>query len=139
MDIIQKLGGRKFILTLVVIVALIIISVVAPAALTNELIIGLLGAIATFSGSNAVLTAIEMKNTKAPDTVMQQTQPVKEAVSEGLDKESVEEPPITFDTVTFLHTRIDDLNNRLVGIENSLKGIVEVVKQHNDIITKAKK
>lgn len=135
MDIIQKLGGRKFILTLVVIVALIIISVVAPAALTNELIIGLLGAIATFSGSNAVLTAIEMKNTKAPDVVMQQIQPV----SEALDKENIEDPPITFDTVTFLHTRIDDLNNRLVGIENSLKGIVEVVKQHNDIITKAKK
>ncbi len=58
MTFIDKLGGRKFVLSFVTLAALVLMAVLAPASLTTQAITAILGVVAVFSGSNTVLSAL---------------------------------------------------------------------------------
>ena len=110
-DIFQKLGGRKFLLTLAAIASIITIAIKSPTALTTELIVGILGAIATYSGSNAFLTGLGMKSSTKKEESNQIGSGIEPAVDS--DKEQ----------------RLYYLEQRMDQNEATTKEIIEIIKQ----------
>ncbi len=53
----EQLGGRKFLLSLIVIASGIATAILSPKGLTTELTALLLGVLGVFSGANAVVTS----------------------------------------------------------------------------------
>jgi hypothetical protein len=96
--IFDKLGGRKFILSIGTMIALVTIAIMSPASLTTELIVGLLGVIATYSGSNAFLSNAFSKITNKEKMVQEQPalieipqeQPVSQVESNSVPREELE-------------------------------------------------
>lgn len=112
-DVFQKLGGRKFLLTLAAMAAIITIAIKSPTALTTELIVGILGAIATYSGSNAFLTGLGMKaSAKKEESTETVINPVENMVVDS-DKEQ----------------RLYYLEQRMDQNEATTKEIIEIIKQ----------
>lgn len=116
-DIFQKLGGRKFLLTLAAMAAIITIAIKSPTALTTELIVGILGAIATYSGSNAFLTGLGMKASakkeESIETVINPPERINTESSADSDKEQ----------------RLYYLEQRMDQNEATTKEIIEIIKQ----------
>lgn len=64
-NVFDKLGGRKFILAVLGLVALVLLAVFKPGSISAELITGILGLAAMFNASNTVTT---VKGLNAPTT-----------------------------------------------------------------------
>lgn len=116
-NIFEKLGGRKFILAVLVAIAIVAIAVYSPASLTTEVVVGLLGVIAAYSGSNAVLTGLAMRQGQSGGNVadIPQQEPMTEAPLE--DKEGLNA------------IKINELETRLSQNEKTISEIIEVLKQ----------
>ena len=82
---IETLGGRKFILSIFAMIALITLSALKPGALTVELITGMLGIIAAFNVANVVLTP------KGPVELPTTTPPLEPTLTAPLYDDSVAE------------------------------------------------
>lgn len=111
-SIIQKIGGRKFLLSLIVLIAIIAIALAAPTALSTELILGLLGVIATYSGSNSVITALALKKAPAP-------------AAEVIDVPAEKEQQSGSD----LEARISNLEQRMAQNEATTAEVVDILKK----------
>ena len=64
-NVFDKLGGRKFILAVLGLVALVLLAVFKPGSISAELITGILGLAAMFNASNTV-TTVKGLNTPPP-------------------------------------------------------------------------
>jgi len=64
-NVFDKLGGRKFILAVLGLVALVLLAVFKPGSISAELITGILGLAAMFNASNTV-TTVKGLNTTPP-------------------------------------------------------------------------
>lgn len=113
-DIFQKLGGRKFLVTIAAMAAIVVIAIMRPTALTTELIVGLLGGIATYSGSNAFLTSFAMRGTKQVASDNQPEEPQTLTISKQQDEHT---------------TILIDLQQRMSQNEETTKQIIEIIKQ----------
>lgn len=112
----EKLGGRKFLVTAAVLISLITVAIVQPTALTTELVVGLLGVIATYSGSNAFLTSFAMKH--AEQNIPATSAPI------------VENNDVAVENNTPDHVAaITDLQQRMSQNEATTAEIVEIIKQ----------
>ena len=112
----DKIGGRKFVMSVLAMVSLIIIASLNPASLTTELVAGIIGVLATFSGSNAFLTNVAARYSgKAPEA-QQEQQESPEAAG-----------PAQIDT-----SRIDALEQRVAVNENNTQEIINVLKMQQD-------
>lgn len=117
--IFDKLGGRKFLLSLVILIAIIALSLSGHPPST-ETIVGLLGVLATYSGSNSFLTAFVSKN-GAPT-------PAQAAVEEPEEEEEGEMAPAP--------EAPSDLEQRLNLIEQTQQSIIQVLKNQGELILK---
>jgi len=114
--IFDKLGGRKFLLSLVILIAIIALSLSGHPPST-ETVVGLLGVLATYSGSNSFLTAFVTKNNGTPAVA------VEEPGEPELQTEATPEAP-------------SDLEQRLNLIEQTQQSIIQVLKNQGELILK---
>jgi hypothetical protein len=70
----DKLGGRKFVLGVLSLLALVVLATVKPTAITPELITGILGILGLFNATNAA-TSIKAMATQKPSEPTQATAP----------------------------------------------------------------
>lgn len=129
--IFDKIGGRKFILSILTMGALVTIAIMSPTSMSTELIVGLLGVIATYSGSNSFLTAAftKLQSSKASSQISEQSVE-SEQVAESSTKvaetaESIYIPRSELEPV------LNALNERTTYLETTLSQVVEIVKQQN--------
>ena len=107
--IIRRFTSTKFILAILVLGVLTAVAIASPQALSAELVTGLLGVIATYSGSNAVLSVLSMKKQVAQE---QAAQPVVEP-----------EPD------TLMRDNVLDLQARMEQAESQIAQLIEIIKQ----------
>lgn len=122
-DVFQRFGGRKFLLSLIGMVALIIMASLNPMNLTTEVIVGVLGVIATYSGSNSMLTAIMAKrgvtNTETAAASSQiQTQPEMQSQVEIQAPQQI------------------PLESRVVALEEAMNSFIEILKVQNETLNR---
>lgn len=115
----DKLGGRKFLLSLVILIAIIALSLSGHPPST-ETIVGLLGVLATYSGSNSFLTAFVSKN-GAPQPLVEQESPPQPTPPPPPE---APEPPAS------------DIEQRLNLIEQTQQSIIQVLKNQGELILK---
>lgn len=119
-DVLQRVGGRKFVLALILVVAIVALASLAPTALTTEVVVGLLGVLATFSGSNAFLSRLAIG--KAPKAVAA----VEEQPQEPTDMpEAVGQDSVAQDT----EMRLTSLEQRVSQNESNTSQIIEILKE----------
>jgi hypothetical protein len=119
-NIFEKLGGRKFILSVLVAGAIVAVAVLSPASLTTEVVVGLLGVIAAYSGSNAVLSGLAMRQNKSGGNVADI--PQEPAAQPVVD--AVEAQPETLARDNYM-----DLELRVAQSERTIAEIIEIIKQ----------
>lgn len=126
----DKLGGRKFILACIIMLAIVSIAILSPVKLTSEMIVGLLGVLATYSGSNAFLTNAFTKQAQPPalDPQPSAAEPQQQSQNETLVEKPTIDPQI-YDELIALQKRVDHL-------EVSMGQIIEIVKQQNLALSK---
>lgn len=117
-NIFEKLGGRKFLITVAVLVALITVAIVQPTALSTELVVGLLGVIATYSGSNAFLTSFAMRHPQQPTEAPTESTAIAEPMPIGQIIQT-----------TDYSAEIADLQARVAQNEKTTSEIIEIIKQ----------
>ncbi len=111
--LLRRFTSTKFILAILVLGVLTAVAIASPSALSTELVTGLLGVIATYSGSNAVLSALSMKKDKAAEVAMTEAaQPVVEP-----------EPD------TLMRDNVADLQIRMTQAESQIAQLIEIIKQ----------
>lgn len=118
----EIIGGRKFILSLISMLILAALAFLKPDALTAELVGGILGVIAVFSGANSVLTAVSGKSNSNPPT---QTSPPQLSMETAKQEERVSIPSQD-ESVQF--------ESKLGIIQNQIDAIVSVLKHQGEII-----
>lgn len=151
-DVFQRFGGRKFLLSLIGMVALIIMASLNPMNLTTEVIVGVLGVIATYSGSNSMLTAIMAKKGSQEATASYQSKekPVPQSgeevfqASAGYPVEA--NSPVSIvnaNTILQLENKISELNKEILelqyrasNLENAVNSLMEIVKTQNELINR---
>lgn len=106
--LLRRFTSTKFVLAILVLTVLIVVALANPQALSTELVTGLLGVIATYSGSNAVLSALSMKKSPSQEA----TEPVAQAEPDTLDRDN-----------------ILDLQNRMTQAESQIAQLIEIIKQ----------
>lgn len=115
-NVLDKIGGRKFVMSVLAMVSLVIIASLNPASLTTELVAGIIGVLATFSGSNAFLTNVAARYSgKAPEA--QQESPEIAGPAE----------PAQVDT-----SRVEALEQRVAANEGTAQEIINVLKMQQD-------
>jgi type IV secretory pathway TrbL component len=114
-NIFEKLGGRKFILSILVASAIVAVAVLAPASLTTEVVVGLLGVIAAYSGSNAMLTGLAMRQNKISGTDSAET--------------SAQAPQVEAEPETLMRDNVADLQARMEQAESQIAQLIEIIKQ----------
>lgn len=122
-DVFQRFGGRKFLLSLIGMVALIIMASLNPMNLTTEVIVGVLGVIATYSGSNSMLTAIMAKKGSqeaAANAAASQIQTQPEVQSQPEIQTSQPNP----------------LESRVVALEEAMNSFIEILKVQNETLNR---
>lgn len=119
-NVFEKLGGRKFILAVLVAIAIVAIAVYSPASLTTEVVVGLLGVIAAYSGSNAVLTGLAMRQGQSGANVadIPQQEP---GIAENM--------PVIPAQNAEIELKLNELETRLSQNEKTISEIIEVLKQ----------
>lgn len=117
----DKIGGRKFVMSVLAMVSLIIIASLNPASLTTELVAGIIGVLATFSGSNAFLTNVAARYSgKAPEA--QQGGPAEPVI----DLETMRGETAAVDN------RVEALEQRVAVNETNTQEIINVLKMQQD-------
>lgn len=109
--LIRRFTSTKFILAILVLGVLTAVALASPQALSAELVTGLLGVIATYSGSNAVLSALSMKK------------------SNGQQAEAAPTPVVQGEPDTLDRDNILDLQNRMTQAESQIAQLIEIIKQ----------
>ena len=107
-----KFLSTKFILALLSMGVLTAVAIKAPASLTTELIVGILGVVSTYSGSNAVLSALALK---------------KPAAVEAVAQEIV--PNVPDQATLTLAQELTNLEQRVSQNEKTTAEIIEILKQ----------
>jgi hypothetical protein len=120
-NVFEKLGGRKFILSILIAIAIVAVAVLAPASLTTEVVVGLLGVIAAYSGSNAVLTGLAMRQNKNGG-IMAETEV---ALTEVQATQTAIEP----EPETLMRDNVADLQIRMAQAESQIAQLIEIIKQ----------
>lgn len=111
-SIVRRFTSTKFIISVIVLLSLVIIAIAQPTALSTELVVGLLGVIATYSGSNAFLTSFAMKQ---PVTIAENSPAITAPVADNSQVDHSAE--------------ILDLQTRLAQNEKTTAEIIEIIKQ----------
>lgn len=110
--IIRRFTSTKFILAILVLGVLTAVAIASPSALSTELVTGLLGVIATYSGSNAVLSALSMRK----QSVQEQSVDAPQA--------AVEQEPDTL-----MRDNVADLQLRMTQAETQIAQLIDIIKQ----------
>lgn len=114
-NIFEKLGGRKFILAILVAVAIVAIALHSPTSLTTEVVVGLLGVIASYSGSNAVLTGLAMRQGQSGANVADISQAENMPVIPAQNEE--------------IEIKLNELEGRVSQNEKTTSEIIDILKQ----------
>lgn len=122
-DAFQILGGRKFVLSLIAMSALLILASMNPMAVTTEVVVGMLGIIATFSGSNSLVTAIMSRGSTTPPTVTPPPPPMMDIPAAG----SAELPPIVSN---------QDIEKRVQDLEQAMNSCIDILKAQNETLNR---
>lgn len=119
--IFDKLGGRKFLLSLVILIAIIALGLSGHPPST-ETVVGLLGVLATYSGSNSFLTAFVSKSQGASLVTAPEVE--------------VEEPQIEVSEVPPSPAIASEIEQRINLIEQTQQSIIQVLKNQGELILK---
>lgn len=117
-DVFQNFGGRKFLLALIGLAALLIMASLNPAAATTEVIVGILGILATYSGSNSLLTAIMSKGQNSssdPNQTQAALQPTPIETEDSQNK---------------------TIEQRVQALEDAMNSFIEILKVQNDTLNR---
>ena len=106
----RRFTSTKFVLAILVLGVLTAVALASPQALSTELVTGLLGVIATYSGSNAVLSALSMKKQEATET----TQAA---------------PQVETEPDTLMRDNVADLQVRMEQAESQIAQLIDIIKQ----------
>lgn len=120
-NIFEKLGGRKFILAVLVAIAIVAIAIYSPASLTTEVVVGLLGVIAAYSGSNAVLTGLAMRQGQGGGNVADIPQQPTATIAENM--------PVIPEQNAEIEIKLNELESRVSQNERTTSEIIEILKQ----------
>jgi hypothetical protein len=120
-NVFEKLGGRKFILSILIAIAIVAVAVLAPASLTTEVVVGLLGVIAAYSGSNAVLTGLAMRQNKNGGNMAE--------TEVALTEVQATQPAIEPEPETLMRDNVADLQIRMAQAESQIAQLIEIIKQ----------
>lgn len=139
----EKLGGRKFLISILGLAALVIMASNNPASVTTEVVIGMLGIIASFSGSNALLTVVSQKlNLSAPVGPEQpENQPAPVPPAPVSAPTSLEASPLlqtsaSVDMDNKLGQDMQELFARVSNLEESMKSFIEILKTQQEVINR---
>lgn len=110
--LLRRFTSTKFILAILVLGVLTAVALANPQALSTELVTGLLGVIATYSGSNAVLSALSMKKAASHEGVSPAAEPVMQPEPATIDRDN-----------------ILDLQNRMTQAETQIAQLIDIIKQ----------
>lgn len=110
---IDNIGGRKFTLSLLSLIGIVAVAVTKPEALTTESVIGILGVVAAYSGSNSFITAFAQRGKQ-----LAAAPPVEPS-------QAVSEPVVD-----------PGLEERVSNLETTQAQIIEAVKQQTGIIAR---
>lgn len=141
----NRLGGRKFLLAILAMGAIVIMAATNPMAVTTEVVVGILGVLAAFSGSNAVLTMAANK--------LGNNQPAQQAVEAapvgvGLPSYEISLPPpgalaqtaelqsAVTNPVPVMPGVVSELENRVNNLEAMVNQLIEIVKQQNGVLNR---
>lgn len=124
----DAIGGRKFILAVLTMAALVAVGVLAPTALTAELVVGLLGVIGAYSGSNAVLSALSLKKSSGGQ--------IEAAPQEGLSEEMLAMAKADIEQkMSEIETKVAEISQAKTEQEQTIAQVIEILKQQNSAIT----
>lgn len=138
----EKLGGRKFVMSFLGLAALVIMASNNPASVTSEVVIGMLGIIASFSGSNALLTVVSQKlNLSAPvgpEQPENQPAPVPTPASSptSLEASPLLQTSASVDIDNKLGQDMQELFARVSNLEESMKSFIEILKTQQEVINR---
>lgn len=85
-SLIERVGGRKFLISIIGIILFSAIAVLKPEALTETLMYGVLGIVGAFSTSNAALTAFANNRGASPKVVAAPTPPEDGATARSVSQ-----------------------------------------------------
>jgi len=120
-DMFAFIGGRKFVISILGMMSLIIMASMNPMAVTTEVVIGIIGIVATFSGSNSVVTAI-----------MAKMQGSSTAPSASIQPETLPQDA----TVPVMPGVVSDLEPRVQALENAMNEMISIIKAQNDTLNR---
>lgn len=139
----NRLGGRKFLLSILAMGAIVIMAATNPMAVTTEVVVGILGVLAAFSGSNAVLTmaANKLGNNQPAQQSVEAPVPrpgdiPDQAFIDAAIKESAKFKQEETNTVPAIPGVVSELENRVNNIETMLNHVIEIVKQQNGVLNR---
>lgn len=118
-NVLDKIGGRKFVMSVLAMVSLVIIASLNPASLTTELVAGIIGVLATFSGSNAFLTNVAARYSGKSPEAAGPAEPV-------IDLETMRGETAAVDN------RVEALEQRVAANEGTAQEIINVLKMQQD-------
>lgn len=119
-DVFQKIGGRKFLITFLGIGSLVVMASFNPLAVTTDVVLGIVGLVATFSGANSVVTAILSKNKPVEPEAPSLTEPAP--YSQAQVPSQVETGP--------------SLESRVQALEEATNSFIEILKAQNDTLNR---
>lgn len=140
----NRLGGRKFLLSILAMGAIVIMAATNPMAVTTEVVVGILGVLAAFSGSNAVLTMAANKFGNNQPAAQQAV----EAAPVGLPSYEINLPPsgslvqtaelqsTVTNNVPAMPGVVSQLEERVNNLETMLNHVIEIVKQQNGVLNR---
>jgi len=123
-DVFQRFGGRKFLLSLIGMVALVILASLNPMNLTTEVVVGILGVIATYSGSNSMLTAIMAKRGS------------QEAAANEVAASQIQTQPEIQSQPEIQAPQPNPLESRVVALEEAMNSFIEILKVQNETLNR---
>ena len=113
---IEAIGGRKFVLAVLTLVALVALAAADSSILTTEVIVAILGVLATYSGSNSFLTAVAAKIGTAQPAAAPQA-------SEELGGE-----------IQYVDSKANEATSRIERVEKDLGELIQIVAQLQEVV-----
>jgi hypothetical protein len=112
---IEAIGGRKFVLAVLTLVALVALAAADSSILTTEVIVAILGVLATYSGSNSFLTAMATKATPQSAAAPQAT--------EELGGE-----------IQYVDSKANEAASKIERVEKDLGELIQIVAQLQEVV-----
>lgn len=135
----NRLGGRKFLLSILAMGAIVIMAATNPMAVTTEVVVGILGVLAAFSGSNAVLTmaANKLGNNQPAATTIESipVAPPQNEVQLPTPGAVAVQAEIS-NNVPAIPGVVSQLEERVNNLETMLNHVIEIVKQQNGVLNR---